>query len=180
MKFFLFCVIIDNITLKYKENFMDTYSEQLVKKTMTSMDSLKKTLFFVGGVILAIVFLILTFTLSPFMLFAVAIVIYGIYWLMTGTNVEYEYIVTNGEIDIDKIISQRKRVNLLSVSAKEITNFGVYEDQNFDGTTISAIGGEEQLMYADFKSSKYGECRLVFAPNEKTLESIKPFLRIRK
>lgn len=159
---------------------MDTYSEQLVKKTMTSMDSLKKTLFFAGGVILAIALLILTFTLSPFILLAVAVEIYGIYWFMTGTNVEYEYIVTNGEIDIDKIISQRKRVNLLSVCAKEITDFGVYDNQDFDGTTISAVGGEEQIMYADFKSSKYGKCRLMFAPNEKTLESIKPFLRIRK
>ncbi len=160
---------------------MDTYSEQLVKKTATSSDGMKKMLILTGGVILTLVLLYLTFTLSAFILLAVALVIYGIYWFLTGTNVEYEYIVTNGSLDIDKIISQRKRVTLLSIEAKEITDFGVYENQPYDdGIVYSAVGGECQTMYADFKNSEYGTGRLIFAPNEKTLESIKPFLRIRK
>ncbi len=159
---------------------MDTYSEQLVKKTATSSDSMKKMLIIAGGVILTLVLIYLTFTVSAFILLAVALVIYGIYWFMTGTNVEYEYIVTNGSIDIDKIISQRKRVTLLSIEAREITQFGEYEDQPCDTTVYSAVGGDCKVMYADFKNSQYGEGRLIFAPDDKTLETIKPFLRIRK
>lgn len=159
---------------------MDTYSEQLVKKTPTSADGIKKVLILTVGVILSVVFLVLTFTVTAFLLFAVAIVIYGIYWFMTGTNVEYEYIVTNGSLDIDKIISQRKRVNLVSVDVKEFTDFAEYDNQLFDGTVISAVGGECPLMYADFSHSQLGNTRLIFAPNEKTLGSIKPHLRIRK
>lgn len=159
---------------------MDTYSEQLVKKTPASSDGIKKVFILTGGIILAIAFLVLTFTVTAFFLFAVAIAIYGIYWLMTGTNVEYEYIVTNGSLDIDKIISQRKRVNLISVDVKNFTDFGEYDYSPFDGTLISSIGGECKIMYADFSHSQYGNTRIVFSPNEKTLECIKPYLRIRK
>ncbi len=159
---------------------MDTYSEQLVKKISSSSDGMKKILILAGGVILAIVLLVVTFTVTPFALLAVAVVVYGIYWFMSSINVEYEYIVTNGCVDIDKIISQRKRVNLISVDAKAFTDFGNYDGQDFDGTVISAIGGEYPRMYADFTSSQYGNTRLVFSPDEKTLECIRPYLRVRK
>jgi len=36
------------------------------------------------------VLIYLTFTVSAFILLAVALVIYGIYWFMTGTNVDLE------------------------------------------------------------------------------------------
>ncbi|MBQ3566023.1 MAG: hypothetical protein IJA12_02475 [Oscillospiraceae bacterium] len=159
---------------------MDTYTEQLVKKTPTSSDGMKKTAIITGGVILTLVLLYLTFTLSAFILFAVAIVIYGIYWFLTGLNTEYEYTVTNGSLDVDKIISERKRVSLLTVDVKDFTAFDVFDNQPFEGTTVSAVGGECQTMYAEFQHTQYGATRLLFSPNEKTLESMKPFLRIRK
>ncbi len=159
---------------------MDTYSEQLVKKTPTSSDGIKKISIIAVGVILTAVLLFLTIAFNAFILLAVAAVVYGIYWLMSGTKIEYEYIVTNGCVDIDKIISQRKRVNLVSVDVKDFAEFGQYEEQPFDGTVISAVGGDCPLMYADFSHSQLGQARLIFAPNEKTLGSIKPYLRIRK
>lgn len=156
---------------------MDTYSEQLVKKTQTSSDSMKKILIIIVGAIVVVGLLYVTFAVTAFALLAVAAAVYGIYWFITGTNVEYEYIVTNGSMDIDKIISKRKRVNLLSVEIKDFTDFGEYQDQSFDATVILAVGGEEKLMYADFKDQQYGVTRLVFAPNEKTVKCIKPYLQ---
>jgi len=105
---------------------MDTYSEQLVKKTPTSSDGMKKIAVFGCGIALTAILVFLAFSVTTFILFAVALVIYGIYWLLTGMNIEYEYIVTNGSIDIDKIISQRKRVTLLSVDVKDFTEFDTY------------------------------------------------------
>lgn len=156
---------------------MDTYSEQLVKKTQTSSDNMKKIGIIIVGIIVVAVLLYVTFTVTPFALLAVAAAIYGIYWFITGTNIEYEYIVTNGSIDIDKIISKRKRVTLLSVDVKDFSDFGEYKYQPYDGTLILAAGGEETLMYADFNSPKYGEAKLVFAPNEKIIKCIKPYLK---
>lgn len=41
--------------------------------------------------------------------------LYGGYILITNMSVEYEYIVTNGEMDIDKIIAKRRRKRLITV-----------------------------------------------------------------
>ncbi|UKI37385.1 MAG: DUF6106 family protein [Clostridiales bacterium] len=45
---------------------------------------------------------------SSFVLLIDAGVVYGAYILITHFNVEYEYILTNGDIDIDKIIAKKK------------------------------------------------------------------------
>ncbi len=155
---------------------MDTYSEQLVKKNETSADNIKKMIIIVAGVLVVAGLLFVTFTITPFALLAVAAAVYGIYWLVTGINVEYEYIVTNGSLDIDKIISKRKRVNLLSVDIKDFSELGKYDEQSFSGTTIYAVGSEEELIYAIFNSEQYGSARLVFTPNEKVMKCIKPHL----
>ncbi|MGN0612841.1 MAG: DUF6106 family protein [Porcipelethomonas sp.] len=156
---------------------MDTYSEQLVKKAQDSSDAMKRVLIIVGGAIVVFGLLYVTLCITPFALIAVAAAIYGIFILFTGTNVEYEYIVTNSSLDIDKIISKRKRVNLISVDVREFTEFGEYTDKPYDGTIVCAAGGDEKLMYADFNSDRYGKSRLVFSPNEKVLGCIRPYLQ---
>ena len=155
---------------------MDTYSEQLVKKNQTSSDNMKKIIIIAAGAVVTVGLLYVTFVVTPFALLAVAAAIYGMYWLITGTNIEYEYIVTNGALDIDKIISKRKRVTLLSIDVKDFTEFGKYEEKDFSGTTINAVGGEEELVYAVFNSQQYGASMLIFAPNEKIIKCIKPHL----
>lgn len=155
---------------------MDTYSEQLVKKTQTSSDNMKRTLIIVAGVLIAAGLLCVTFVITPFALLVVAAEIYGVYWLITGMNIEYEYIVTNGALDIDKIISKRKRVNLLSIDVKDFEEFGKYEERDFSGTVVYAVGGEEELVCAVFNSRQYGETMLIFSPNEKIIKCIKTHL----
>ena len=56
----------------------------------------------------------------PGMTFIFIIVIgYVGYLLITSRNIEYEYAVTNGDLDIDKIIAQRKRREYLVQIVKE-------------------------------------------------------------
>lgn len=45
---------------------------------------------------------------------------YGAYLLMSMQNIEYEYILTNSEIDIDKIMSKKARKRIASFDFKEI------------------------------------------------------------
>ena len=45
--------------------------------------------------------------------------IFLIYYIITLRNIEYEYAVTNGDLDIDIIINQSKRKRLFSASCKE-------------------------------------------------------------
>ena len=67
-----------------------------------------------GAIILASLFMFLAMTmLFSFAIPAVLVLFLGV-WLLGSTNVEYEYIITNNEMDIDKIIGK------LAQKSKEI------------------------------------------------------------
>lgn len=156
---------------------MDTYAEHIVKKIPTGNDTLKKVLAasvsIITGTLIAIVFMPIG------LLFAMAIFYGGYYWF-TIFDIEYEYAVTNGEIDIDKIIAKRKRKKMLTVNAGTFETFAKIENGNLpdnnDNRTVFMLSGGENEYYADFNHSEYGKSRLIFSPNEKMLDCINPYL----
>ena len=166
---------------------MDIFVEQIVKKEVSGKDwALRIIIGIAMGVLSAVGLFILLWI--PFMSFLGLLLIAGVIWggyrLITNTDCEYEYIVTNGEIDIDKIIAKRKRVRLLTAKASAFEAFGEYENapDTEDGvTTVSATGANEsgedtKIYYADFKHPSAGNVRLIFSPNEKVIDAITPFL----
>jgi hypothetical protein len=52
------------------------------------------------------------------LLLIVGLIYFGIR-VATSRNVEYEYIVTNGDLDIDMIVAKRKRKRIFSANCKE-------------------------------------------------------------
>lgn len=156
---------------------MDTFAEQLVTKTQNSSDSIKKIIVLAGGGVIVALLLYLTF-IFPLTFILAAGAAYAIYLLFTGLNIEYEYTVTNGILDIDKIIAKRKRVNMISADIKNFTAFREYSQavEPFSGTTVSAVGGTEKSHYAELTDESNGSMRLIFSPNEKILDCIRPYL----
>ena len=95
---------------------MDNFAEYMVKKRPDSRDNAKRAGIIALAVVLCAASVFLVFvTHVPFILLITCAIIYGAYFLITGTSVEYEYAVTNGEMDVDKIIARRKRVHLITV-----------------------------------------------------------------
>ncbi len=164
---------------------MDSVAEQIVSKRESDSDKIKRYLYFIGGPALGIVLAILSrvsMQLSFLLGIAAAAAIIGGIYLGLNTSTEYEYSVVNGEIDIDKIIAQKKRQSMVSFSATAFTAFGKYTDDTpeTDGSvvTIMAIGDNGlDLYYGDFSSDSLGKCRLIFTPNSRILEGIKQYLR---
>ena len=157
---------------------MDMFAEQLVQKKQDNNDTTKKLIVIIGGSIAVALSLFLMFVI-PFTFIFGAGIIYLMYMFLTGLNIEYEYAVTNGMLDIDKIIAKKKRVGLISVEVKNFTSFGKFsqiENDNFDGVTILTVGNEYETYYAEFTNETHGNVRLVFTPDEKIIECIKPFL----
>ncbi|NLZ45256.1 MAG: hypothetical protein GX896_01030 [Clostridiales bacterium] len=161
---------------------MDVYKEQLVKKATTSRDDVRKIMLIIAAISLSA--LIFTFLFpTPFAmigLFLIGVVIYGTYHLITGMSVEYEYLMTNGDLDIDKITAQRSRKRLTTVKIPSITAFEKLtesSDINPDHTIINAsdFTGEND-WYIEFRHNEYGMCCLVFSPDEEMIDVIKPFL----
>lgn len=164
---------------------MDSFAEQLVKREDTSSDKMKKYLIYGGGIFITIALVILAVlkmgsTVSIIMLLLAGGAGYLTYFLGTSTYVEYEYTFTNGELDIDKIIAKRKRVELLSADVRKFTAFGKYSEDIDDSDDLTTVISSDNIAsheyYADFECDKYGKTRLIFAPDEKILEYIMDFL----
>lgn len=97
---------------------MDVFIEKIVSRKKGTKDLLQTLGAIIGGFILTIIVLNVPF-LRGLGLFLVVGIIYLMYRLITSRNVEFEYAVTNGDLDIDKIISQRKRKRIFSANCKE-------------------------------------------------------------
>lgn len=155
---------------------MDVFCEYIVKVKKNPVELTISAL----GIILAVILLgfSLFFLFTPFSSFVLLIdagVVYGAYILITHYNVEYEYILTNGDIDIDKITAKRKRKRVLSFSTKEFEIVAPYKQgENYTNVLDLGTRNYENAYYAVF--SKDGQKKtLVFNPPQKMIEAMKTY-----
>ena len=95
---------------------MDMFIEKIVKKRKGIVDILLILLIVAAVIILS--YLSLLFVPQFAMILMIAF-FYLAYILISKLNIEYEYALTNGDLDIDMIINQKKRKRLLSVNCKD-------------------------------------------------------------
>ena len=154
---------------------MDSYSEQLIAKARTSADTAKIVLSLVGSALIAglCVFFMLMTGAAALILLAIIAIGVGV-WIAGNIGIEYEYIVTNDEMDIDKIIGKRKRKRMITVDIKKTTIFEAlpYENEQFD-VIVKASSGLKKDAYCMFvEHSDYGNVKIIFNPNRKTRDAI--------
>lgn len=156
---------------------MDTFVEQIVaiKKTVkTWMAYAAITLAAIILMTAAFIFLNSIFIPIDFLIF------WGAYKLYMMQNVEYEYIITNSTMDIDKIIakSSRKRVvsfDLTAVQRIEKYNGTLPHDTPKD--CFFACNSKDENSYVlYYKKEGKPQKAFVFAPNEKMIAGMKNFL----
>ena len=156
----------------------DTYAECMVKHRSTVLDIICQFLLVILAAVL--VSLVVIFVKGIGALLAV-LIIYGAYYLITSRFLEYEYIFTNGDLDVDKIINRKKRERLITVKSDEIEKFALYNpNEHINGNYQTKIFAAEndkdpQNMCLVVHSKKKGKTLIVFSPNEKISEAIKKF-----
>lgn len=154
---------------------MDNIAEQLVQKKKTGADTAKKVLISVGALIIASFFMYLAMMgMFTMVIFAVGVLASAI-WLLGSFGIEYEYIITNNEMDIDKIIGRRKRKRMITVDFKRAEDFGRYTPDNeaqADATVHAYTGVDKDAYYLVVTHNDYGRVKIIFNPNERLRESI--------
>lgn len=163
---------------------MDTFIEKLVARKKTAKDSL-----LTAGILVAAIFLImLSLTVKVINqlglgIFLAAGLIYLGYRLVQARNVEYEYIVTNGDLDIDRIVAQRKRKRIFSASCKEFDVLSPVKSNSFSQSVQSIknrIDASSSIDSPDayFATLNYkGEKTVViFEPDERMLNNFKIYI----
>jgi len=112
-----------------------------------------------------------------------AILLVVTYYMVTSLNVEYEYTVTNGEMDVDKIIAKRRRNRLITFHLSEAEAFGRYLPQKHSRNryqkTIVACdrNASTQLWFCVARVPDKGSTLVIFNATQKLLDSMTPFLR---
>ena len=161
---------------------MDVFKEQNVVKLQDSSDTGKKVLFSVTAIMIAATAFLFTFGTMIMMLgmLIAAGALYGGYYLVTSLYVEYEYILTNSEVDFDKIMAQRSRKRLVTVKLSAATDFGKVDPEHdisdADAYVVATANDpEQQDYYLRVKHGGLGDVVIYFTPNEEMIGLMKQF-----
>ena len=152
---------------------MDSFFEQIVQKKKGA----KEWTIIIAVVLGALILGFLSFMfLGSLALFALVGIGYGAWWLITAQNVEYEYCVTNGDIDVDQITARRKRKRLVSVAGRKIECLLPYDPTAPMGkyqriVVVAPSLAEEGLWYFTYNSKKNGRTFVVFRPDMRILQA---------
>jgi hypothetical protein len=128
----------------------DVFKEQLVKKEKNNKDNLMRVGIVAGAIIVFLGFS--AFTANPVVSalfpFVFLVLCGAAYVLFTMLNVEYEYIYTNGELDIDRITNKSRRKRVFSSDVRAIEIMAHAEDRDH----ASEFKNVEKTL--DFSSGK--------------------------
>lgn len=154
---------------------MDSYSEQLVTKVRTATDTVKIVIIMLLSALIAsaAVFFAVISGAILLLLLGIGVIFLGI-WLVSGMSIEYEYIITNTDLDIDKIIGKRKRKRMITIDLTRAEDFAPLVDTSPDCDVIvqASSGIDKNIHYLLAEHSDYGKVKVIFNPNKKTKETI--------
>lgn len=156
---------------------MDVFIEQIVSIKKTA----KTYMTYFAIVFLALIILLTTYLfLTIFFIPIFALVVFGAYKLCVRLNIEYEYIVTNTTMDIDKIIAKSSRKRVISFDITSIQRIEKYTGVLPKGTEkdcfFACNKNEQGAFVVYYKGGGKQQESFVFAPNELVRESIKGIL----
>lgn len=153
---------------------MDVFVEQLVKERQGKREFLAIFgLTLAALLILAATILFMT-SLAPLVLVAVA---YGWWWCVKMMATEYEYSVTNGDIDIDRIRGRSKRLRLVSVRGDKIESLAPCKERaplgKFDRVVRCTTRQSDKALWRfTYHSKKNGHTVVVFEPDDRVLHAL--------
>ncbi len=149
----------------------DIYKEYLVKRKKKISDFAMQIVIVVLGILLAFFAFVY---LGGFLGSIVSIaVVFGGYKLFLKMNKEYEYILTNSELDIDVIYSKQERKRRYSLNMKKIDIMVSIENKDYmnqlkrQAKLIDASDGKlTKETYAILVPEETGYKKILITPND--------------
>ncbi len=160
---------------------MDNYTEQIVN----SKPGAKQLLLFTGAIIFT-AFGVFTLLFISFSTGAMLIILggIGIYFAKLGMSFEYEYIFTNGDFEVAKIIAKSSRKNVCEIHEGDIKRILPYNSEKFqneldinDKMTVKDFSSKEEQGRADcfafIKNDNGRDLAVILELNDKNKDYIK-------
>lgn len=166
---------------------MDVFSETLIKRKYTPKDRKKIISLFITIIVTSILFIIilplvamyLRIPFGSFISMAIfGVIVFLIWRALKNMQLEFEYIVVNDTLDIDKIIAQKKRNREISLELKTVEEIGIFDEKRFVGRTFDFTLRAERdpLSHENFymllSHPNLKRTLIVFTPDEKMIRSL--------
>jgi hypothetical protein len=161
----------------------DVFVEHMVVRRPTGAVLAQKCLIALAAVALATVSF---FFLGGFALLPAFGAGWGMIVLVRRLDLEFEYIVTNGEMDVDKIMGRRSRKRLFTVDCRAFDILAPYKEEyqkEIESRSItsridvSSHPGADGRWFAVYNGRDGVRTLLIFEPNEKMLNAFGLYIR---
>ena len=165
---------------------MDDFIEYLVKKQATTKMLVEKTLIILASIVLAIVCFMFCISSNQIISFVGALLavgaIYGGWYLSRSFKLEFEYIVTGTDMDVDKIIAQSRRKRVISLSLRNIEIMAPAKEsyrREIETPSIktridASTGNPDDTYFAKFDGgAEKGLTLLLFSPDNRIIQCAK-------
>ena len=166
---------------------MDSFVEYMVKQKKKGIAIVKSILIFIAALIVSLLIAAIILVFFPVALsalpLAVAALFYGAYRVVASYDVEFEYILTNGELDVDKITHRKKRKRMITIHSKSFIAFGKMGDAGderldkkefariIDASANSSVHQDYYAMF--FKNGQ--KIKLIFNPTQKMIDIFRAY-----
>ena len=156
------------------------YMEEMVKHEATGKDLLMRIGLIAAYLVLNIVILTLINLLFPIVL---AISSWGLYIFWRRISKEYEYIYTDGNLDVDCVFHRSTRKHMTSIDIREFSLIapadehqyqGMYE-KKYDKFLDAGRGGIRENTYVGICTREGQTLKMYFEPSEEMLNAMKKY-----
>ena len=155
----------------------DLYTELLVKKQKTAKDSLIK----IGLITLTVLAVIAGLIIHPYALVLAVGLFVADYFIIPKTDLEYEYLFVNGDMDVDVIMSRQKRKKAISFRIQDADIVAPVKSHRMDyynnNTKMKVMdyssGNPEHKIFAVVTRVKNEPARILIEPDEKLAQQMK-------
>lgn len=165
---------------------MDFFNEWIVKKRKTAQDIMSVIItVMVAFMLLYGIFLQLLAKKFAYLVpMEIAVVIYIMYRIISSMNVEFEYFATNGDLDIDKIVAQKRRKKLARIKLRDVEYFAPFEYEHIkvaeDPSIRKIIDASSsldapRLYFAIYYNNSEKIC-LLFEPTDEMIENFSHYI----
>lgn len=159
----------------------NVYLEQMVKREGTAMDWLKRIGMIVAGLLLSGVALVI---LGSFFAIVFVVVVWMIWILWRRLDKEYEYIYTDGHLDIDCVYHRSTRRSMVSIDCREFEIVAPAEaaehqrlfEKKYDKVLDAGRGGVRENTYIAICNRDGNTLKMYFEPNDRILEAMKKYI----
>lgn len=157
----------------------EVFKEYLIKQKKSPKDMMMQVGLVVGAIILSVIaFIVGGDFIGPLVIVGI---VFGTGFLFNKFSREYEYILTNNELDIDVIFNRASRKRIITINMKKIDIMASIKDERYGAELnkagLKVINASENTNEADTyaiitQSEKYGTCKVLITPNDVMLDNL--------